>query len=86
LNPSWQSPIGRGDDPKNHGVDEHNSMVEERQQNDDRDRHAEKPKQYSAAHGFSPVGKVPVKQATAEFVPSYSIAEKFSSPARCSRT
>jgi hypothetical protein len=60
------------------GIDKNNSVVEERQQNDDRDRHAEKPKQYSAAHGFSPVANVPAKQATAEFVPSNSIAEKYS--------
>jgi hypothetical protein len=86
LNPSWQSPIERGNDPKNHGIDENDLVVEERQQNDDRDRHSEKPKQYSASHGFSPVGKVPVKQETAEFVPSYSIAEKYSSPAHSSRT
>jgi hypothetical protein len=47
----------RGNDLKNHFTEEIASVIKERQKNDDRDRHAEKPKQYSATHGFSPVGK-----------------------------
>jgi hypothetical protein len=47
----------RGNDLKNHFTEEIASVIKERQKNDDRDRHAEKPKQYSATHECSPVGK-----------------------------
>jgi hypothetical protein len=46
-------------------------VIEQREKNDDRNWHAEQPKQYSTAHGRFPlIGlEVPMKRATRSFVP-----------------